>query len=139
MGKGTPNWAVEAPIIWAVARGSPALFCALVALRKVENGGDGRQFGVLTVPAPTFEDQLEVAARSIRNHVERCRVKGLRVYDPVTGLFTEEFLRDFSQRWAPLGAGNDPNDLNAHHAGNLVAIAADVAGQLAAHAYTIAV
>lgn len=139
VGARTINWAVETPLIWQEARGSVALFCALVALRKCEAGRAGREFGVLSVPAPTFAEQLAVAARSIRNHAERARVRGVRVLAP-TGLYAEDFLRDFSARWAPTrGATNDPTGLNAHHADNLVKLTADVARQLAERAQTITV
>lgn len=124
--------------MWNRSRGSIALFCALVALRKTEGGGPGNEFGVLSIAsADTFEEELEIAVRSLHNHVERCRVRGVRVYEPVTGLFSEEFLRDFSSRWAPIGASNDPKGLNAHHADNLVALAQDVARQLAERMHTI--
>jgi hypothetical protein len=43
----------------------------LGALRRAENGGPGREFGVLSVPAPTYEDQVRLAAASIRRNVER--------------------------------------------------------------------
>lgn len=138
MGGRTINWAVEAPLIYREARGQLALFCALMALRKCESGPPGNDFGVLSIAsADTFAEELEVAARSIRNHVERCRTKGLRVYDPVSGLYSEEFLRDFSRRWAPIGASNDPHGLNSAHANNLVAITTAVAQQLAERACEI--
>lgn len=133
MGARTINWAVEAPLVYREARGQLALFCALVALRKAESGPPGNDFGVLSIASvDTFDEELATAARSLRNHVERCRVKGLRVYDPLTGLFSEEFLRDFSSRWAPIGVSNDPRGLNAHHADNLVTLAGSVARQMAA-------
>jgi hypothetical protein len=40
--------------------------------------------------------------------------------DPVTGRYTDEFMRFFSGRYAPVGAANDPGGLNRHHAGNLL-------------------
>lgn len=130
------DWLAELPSIWRAARGQVALFCALVALRKTESGPPGNEWGVMSIPsADTFEEELDIAARSIRNHVERCRVRGVRVHDPVTGLFSDAFLEDFSAKWAPLGAANDPRDLNRNHARNLVRlyelVAAKVAAQMA--------
>jgi hypothetical protein len=74
----------------------------LGALRRAENGGPGREFGVLSVSAPTYEDQVRLAAASIRRNVERFEA--------------EEFIRFFSNRYAPVGTANDPNGLNQHHA-----------------------
>jgi hypothetical protein len=97
----------------------PAL---LAALRRVENGGPGREFGVLSVPAPGLEEQARVAANTIRKNAARFVRQGGEVIDPATGRYTEAFLRFFSARYAPLGAGNDPNGLNRFHAANLIAL-----------------
>lgn len=92
----------------------------LGALRRAENGGPGREFGVLSVPAPTYEDQARLAAASIRRNVERFEATGRAAIDPATGRYTEEFIRFFSNRYAPVGAANDPSGLNRHHARNLI-------------------
>jgi len=42
--------------------------------------------------------------------------------DPVTGRYTETFLRFLSSCYAPAGAENDPSGLNRYHAANLIAI-----------------
>ncbi len=94
----------------------------LVALRRVENGGVGREFGVLSVPAPTLDDQARVAANTIRNTMARFEREGGRAADPLTGRYTQDFVRFFSARYAPLGADNDPAGLNRHHAENLLAL-----------------
>lgn len=94
---------------------------ALIALRVVENGGPGREFGVLSVPAPTFHDQARVAAVSFRNAEHRYR-KETGLEPVVNSAYSAEFLRFFSARWAPEGAENDPDNLNAYHAGNLVRV-----------------
>lgn len=94
----------------------PAL---LAALRRVENGGPGREFGVLSVPAPSLDDQARVAATSIRNASARFERQGGQAFDPATGRYTDAFLRFFSARYAPVGAANDPQGLNRHHTQNL--------------------
>jgi hypothetical protein len=48
----------------------------LGALRRAENGGPGREFGVLSVSAPTYENQVRLAAASIRRNVERFEATG---------------------------------------------------------------
>jgi hypothetical protein len=94
----------------------------LVALRHAENGGPGREFGVLAASAPTLEAQARVAANTIRNTASRYREQGGTLLDPVSGRYTEGFLRFLSARYAPVGAANDPGGLNRHHAGNLIAL-----------------
>lgn len=104
--------------------GVPA--AALAALRVAENGGPGREFGVLSVPAPTYRQQAEVAANSLRNAEARFEAAYLQSSEgrgrarDFAGRYTDAFLRFFSGRWAPAGAENDPRGLNAHHAQNLI-------------------
>jgi hypothetical protein len=106
----------------------PAL---LVALRQTENGGRGREFGVLATPASGLEDQARIAANSVRNSLARfTRQGGTAAIDPTTGRYSEAFLRFFSARYAPIGAANDPAGLNRFHARNLIALyAAQAPGQ----------
>jgi len=91
----------------------------LAALRKTENGGPGRELGVLSVSAPTLADQYDVAARSLANNEKR--YTDVTGQSPVggDGRLTPDFLRFFSARWAPVGASNDPTNLNSNHARNL--------------------
>jgi hypothetical protein len=97
----------------------PAL---LVALRAAENGAPGREFGVLSVPAPGLEAQARVAANTVRNTLARFAAQGGTAVDPATGRYTPAFLRFLSARYAPLGADNDPHGLNRSHAANLIAL-----------------
>ena len=97
----------------------------LQALRRAENGGPGREFGVLSVPAPTYHEQARVAAESIRRNVERFAERGGQAVDPATGRYTPDFIAFFSSRYAPVGVGNDPSGLNRHHARNLLRLYTD--------------
>ena len=99
----------------------------LGALRRAENGGPGREFGVLSVPAPTYEDQVRLAAASIRRNVERFEATGRVAVDPATGRYSEEFIRFISNRYAPVEAANDPTGLNQQHARNLIRLYAQAA------------
>ena len=99
----------------------------LQALRRAENGGPGREFGVLSVPAPTYDDQARVAAETIRRNVERFEQKGGPAIDPASGRYTKDFVEFFSSRYAPVGAANDPTGLNRHHARNLMRLYAQAA------------
>jgi hypothetical protein len=93
----------------------------LAALRQAEGGGPGREFGVLSVSAPTYDEQIDVAARTIRNNL--ARYEDAMRQSPIgdDGRYTTDFIRWFSARYAPIGADNDPGHLNEHHAGNLIA------------------
>jgi hypothetical protein len=94
----------------------------LTALRRAENGGPGREFGVRSVDAPSLHAQGRVAANTIRNTALRYARQGGEVLDAATGRYSEGFLRFLSARYAPVGAANDPTGLNRHHAGNLIAL-----------------
>jgi len=109
----------EAEVIRRVAERSGVDCEFLTALRQIENGGPGREFGVLSVPAPTLDDQARIAAETVRRNVERFELRGGTAVDPASGRYTEEFVRFFSGRYAPIGVANDPTNLNRHHAGNL--------------------
>ncbi|MFQ5830657.1 MAG: hypothetical protein ACE5JD_16110 [Candidatus Methylomirabilia bacterium] len=98
----------------------------LQALRLVENGGPGREFGVLSVPAPTYEDQVRVAATTIGRNLERFKRAGGEPIDSLSGQYTDGFIRFFSSRYAPVGANNDPTGLNRYHAKNLIRLYAQL-------------
>jgi len=104
----------------------PAL---LTAIRKAENGRQGREFGVLSAAAPTLDAQARVAANTVRNTLLRYAQRGGQPVDPASGRYTEGFLRYLSARYAPVGAPNDPLGLNRNHAANLIALYRRVSGE----------
>jgi len=112
----------EAEVIVREARRTGIDPDLLAALRRVENGGPGREFGVLGAPAPGLEEQARIAANTIRKTVVRFERQGKEAVDLTTGRYTDEFLRFFSTRYAPSGAVNDPGGLNRFHAANLIAL-----------------
>jgi hypothetical protein len=93
----------------------------LVALRRTEAGGPGREFGIISVSAPTYDEQLDWAARSVAAAEKRFEATGQSARDP-GGRYTPEFIRSFSNRYAKVGAPNDPKGLNRNHAPNLIAL-----------------
>jgi hypothetical protein len=119
--------AEERRIIDRTAEGAGIDPAFLQALRRAENGGPGREFGVLSVPAPTYQEQARVAAESIRRNVERFAERGGQAVDP-TGRYTPDFIAFFSSRYAPVGAANDPRGLNRHHARNLLRLYTEAVG-----------
>lgn len=91
----------------------------LAAIRVAENGGPGREFGVLSVSAPDYQSQAQIAARSIQNNQQRYESATGQSATDSTGRFTESFIAFMGQRWAPIGAGNDPSGLNINWIGNV--------------------
>jgi hypothetical protein len=90
----------------------------LYAIRRAENGRMGREFGVLSprameqkgdTPQMTLDRQAGWAAASILSN--RKRYEESDKSKPF-----EEFM---AARWAPVGAGNDPTNLNANWAKNV--------------------
>ena len=97
--------------------GVPA--CFLAAIRIAENGGPGREFGVLSEHADTYEAQCRVAALSVRNNAYRYVARFKEWPVAKDGGLSEAFTKFMAARWAPVGASNDPGNLNAHWVGNV--------------------
>jgi len=127
-GTALPDWQRSIIIDTSTRFGIDPRF--LAALRKAENGRPGKDFGVLSVATyqpkdgslpelqHAFQDQANVAARTIANNLTRYRAgKG----DPIgpDGRVTADFIAYFSAIYAPVGASNDPTNLNTNHVANL--------------------
>lgn len=136
----TPHWLTELPALWLAARADTALFCALVGIRHAEQGGPGREMGVLSIPAPTFTDQVRVARNSVVHQEKQyAKAAGVPARD-ATGYHTPAFLLAFSHHWAPvLNADNDPTGLNANHATNLATAYAAARRQVNAAVETLVI
>lgn len=84
----------------------------IMSIRMAENGGPGKEFGELTVPAPTYADQLRITCNTVRHHwldyEGEYMVSNSRICYPY------EFVQQFQERWAPIKVKNDPTDLNAN-------------------------
>lgn len=114
-----PDW--EQTIIVETARRRGLDPLALAAIRLAENGGPGREFGVLSVPAPTYQAQADVAATSLVNSERRYRdAHGITAKDG-RGAYTPAFWEFFAARWAPIDAANDPQGLNRYWLTNVTA------------------
>ena len=82
----------------------------ITAIRKIENGGEGRQFGILNKKADTFRRQAGwCAATCWKNWVRWQRTNQETPY-----------LLFLADKYAPLGAENDPTGLNANWLPNLM-------------------
>ncbi len=91
----------------------------LAAIRKAENGGPGREFGILSVPAPTYQSQAEVAAHTIQNNIIRYQDETGVSATGGNGRLTNAFIAYLGAKYAPIGAGNDPSGVNANWVGNV--------------------
>ena len=74
----------------------------LWAIRKAENGRQGREFGILAPEAMRFENSDPVAS-----FVTQAKWAAGTIKKRYTGN-----LKAFSERFAPIGAENDPTNLN---------------------------
>jgi hypothetical protein len=95
------------------------------AIRMQENGGPGREYGVLGIGANSLSAQLRGAAQTIKNF--------LSAYISDTGLspqsdngrYTTDFISYVANGgpshggWAPVGASNDPTNLNQYWLANV--------------------
>lgn len=114
------DWHDELDAMWREAHADLALYLALIALRRTEGGGSGREFGVLSQSAPLYTQQLRVARISIKNYEDRFQYNPAFAVRDINNLYTDDFLTAFSHKWAPLKADNDPHGLNANHATNFI-------------------
>lgn len=105
------DWSRERPVIQAEARLWRLDPDFLEAIRQTENGGPGREFGVLSVSAPGYQSQLMVACHTVAHRLTEFDGNPLAwVFSRIR--YRREFVRWFSGIWAPVGAGNDPENLN---------------------------
>ena len=110
-----PNWSLETPTIEKIAADFYVDPFFVSAIRRAESGGPGRELGVLSESAPTYEAQVRVACATVRHH--------LVCYsgNPLTQIqslhcqrlcYSKAFIQQFANGWAPRGANNDPTGLN---------------------------
>ena len=118
------DWATEYPQIqdWSAKRGVDPLFIA--AIRHAENGGPGKELGILAVHAPTYQDQVRVATRTIAGLLAGYPANPYSaILVEVAGMkrlvYAAAFLRTVQQHWAPIGATNDPQNSNSNWLGNV--------------------
>jgi hypothetical protein len=97
----------------------------VAAIRKAEGGGPGRDFGVLSVNAPTYTAQLEVCCQSVRHRLVQYDQDNQLVdlHETPGGeqvvVYNDDFIGWFGAIWAPNGAANDPTGLNANWSKNV--------------------
>lgn len=83
------------------------------AVWHAEGGGDAAyKYGIRSVEYRDTEDAREICLRSARNNIKRYTRYGHKNFD--------DYLRFFANRWAPVGAKNDPKGLNKYFYKNLI-------------------
>lgn len=101
---------------------------ALAAVRLAENGCGGapgepsRAFGVLSLPLEErdeYGEQLHLCAQSIANAIVRFERTHAQPAWVGTRL-RDQFFEFMAARWAPVGAANDPQNLNSHWVKNVL-------------------
>lgn len=83
----------------------PLFVRLLVAIRKAEAGGKGREFGVMSTKANTYRRQAGWCASICWKRYEEWR-DGDKM--------PSKFLVYLANRYAPVGAANDPGGRNAN-------------------------
>ena len=82
----------------------------VAAIRYAENGGKGRQYGILHKRVkPTYRSQAGWCAATVQKNYDRWVKAGSK----------GEFVVFLGNRYCPVGADNDPNGLNKHWIGNV--------------------
>ena len=82
----------------------------VAAIRYSENGGAGREYGILHHRVkPTYRSQAGWCAATVQKNYDRWVKAGSK----------GEFITFLGKRYCPVGADNDPNGLNKHWIGNV--------------------
>lgn len=81
----------------------------VAAIRYAENGGKGREYGILHPNVkPTYRSQAGWCAATVQKHWDRYIKAGNNPEN------IEGFVISLGKRYCPVGAKNDPNGLNQH-------------------------
>lgn len=111
----------------------------LDAMVRAEGGEDAflRAIRCSRPLCSSYGEALAIACKTIRNRVLACQQFDIPLYetvrhnamDPWTGeenprrlVFSEKFIQFLGERWAPVGADNDPQNLNHHWVSNVLSI-----------------
>jgi|WetSurSiteA1Bulk_404760.scaffolds.fasta_scaffold04773_2 hypothetical protein len=93
------------------------------AIRKAENGKPGKEFGVLLAGVNTYKSQLDVTCKTIRTLLLTYTVNPFVAGKCALGfrrlVYSPQFIAKFASRWAPIGAKNDPQNLNSNWVRNV--------------------
>ncbi|WP_197232109.1 M23 family metallopeptidase [Lysinibacillus sphaericus] len=127
VGRGVLEGYAEAYITYADKYGIDPVLLASISFHETANGTSkavvqknntgGLMIGGSLYHFKSIEDSLDVQAKSIRNRISEII--------QADGKYTLEALRD---RYAPLGASNDPDNLNQHWLPRIIDYATEIGG-----------
>ncbi len=83
-------------------------YALLFAIREAEKGRKGFEFGIISAKNTDLETQCRYACETIVNNVKR-------FYRQTEN----DFITFLGSRYAPVGADNDPHNLNSHWVRNV--------------------
>jgi hypothetical protein len=110
------NWEIETPIIISAAKCHNIDWAFVAAIRAQENGGEGKQYGVLDGNGLTYNEQLSECCATVAHRLESYPANPLVRCYGANGIsrirYTPSFISYFASIWCPIGAGNDPTGLN---------------------------
>ena len=119
------TWASEWQLILVAAARYGLSPHFIGAIRKTENGGEGKEFGVLSVSAPNYEDQLRVCCQTVRHRLiaydmdDQSLVSYTAPNGDIVVIYSPAFITYLASIYAPSGANNDPNSLNRNWSRNV--------------------
>lgn len=91
------------------------LYALMLAVRRQENGRPGLEFGVMAAKGTDLEEQARWAVVTFLKNIERweraTREGNWRPKYPNREL---DYIAYLGNRWAPVGASNDPAGLNQY-------------------------
>lgn len=118
------TWEEEIQAILPVAHryGVDPQFVA--AIRKAENGSPGREFGILSIPAPTYSDQLLACVKTVRGRLKDYPQNPFLYTKNTEGefrlIYSTQFITYLGSKYAPTkNASNDPKGLNTNWVKNV--------------------
>ncbi len=84
-------------------------YALLFAIREAEKGRAGFEFGIISAKDTDLETQCRYACETIVNNVKRFHHQ----------IDENDFITFLGSRYAPVGADNDPHNLNANWVRNV--------------------
>lgn len=84
-------------------------FALLLAIREAEKGRKGFEFGVVSAKDSDLKTQCRLACETVKNHLARFQAQSGE----------EDFIAFLGKSYAPLGAENDPHNLNRNWVKNV--------------------
>lgn len=91
------------------------LYALMLAVRKQENGREGLEFGVMAAKGTDLEEQARWAVVTFLKNIERWE-RAVREgnWKPKYPSRELDYIAYLGNRWAPVGASNDPAGLNQY-------------------------